>query len=473
MLIGADEPFDEAYEIVGDPVRTLADIIEFFYDIIFIEELNQFYVWFGGVYKLKTDEWINSMLTGICRQREEDRLKDTISFKNQYKYGVGLKRNVISLIKGDCLISQSRFRLYHNLINCKNGVFNMDTLKFTEHPLRNKYKEKGYYPFIQLAIDYNPKAKCPTVDTFIKQIFQDKWRKIYEVVGSYITTDVGYQTSQWLYGFGANGKGVFAKLMMALLGKENTQIMTMRELLKDYSIAELQNKLLNVVVDIDMDEITNTGLLKQLTGGDDLNSRKKYVQKQYPFENTCHLLVCCNTLPRSKDNTYGWWRRLDLYPLTKTFRGRYKDKTLIHKLTTKSELEGLLIMSINGLLRLRWRGGFIEEDVELIQEKWFLESDPLGKFILTHCIKEGESLRLEFVETYNKWRKDNNMAKVGERYVSQHLKKKMPTTIFKRKRGLIPAKYIGIKLVNGGKINIDALFRNDPNIEKEVWKDEF
>ena len=466
MFLGTTEVFDEGYEVIGDSVRTIVDIIEFFYDIIFIEELNQIYVWFGGVYKLKTDEWVNSMITGICRQREEDKANDTIPFQNNYKYTASLKRNVISMIRGDCLISQARFRIYHNLINCKNGVFNVDTLKFVPHPLKNKYKEKGYYPFIQLPIEYKPKAKCPTVDTFVKQIFQDKWRKIYEVVGSYITTDVGYQMSQWLYGFGANGKGVFSKLMMALLGKENTQIMTMRELLKDYSIAELQNKLLNIVIDIDMDEITNTGLLKQLTGGDDLNSRKKYVQKQYPFENTCKLLVACNTLPRNKDDTYGWWRRLDLYPLTKTFRGRYKDKTLIHKLTTKDELEGLLIMAINGLLRLKWRGGFIEEDVEIIQERWFLESDPLGKFILNHCAKEKEALRMVFVEEFNSWRKKNNMSKVGERYVSQHLKKKMPTIIFKRKRGLIPAKYIGISLVNGGKINIDRLFLNEKK-EKE------
>ena len=467
------EPFDEKYEVIGDRVRTVADVIEFFYDIIYVEEWRQFYVWRNGVYIYRTEDWINSVVTSICRQREDDRVN--LDFENSYKYSTGFVSNIAGMIKGDCLLSKRVFRLYHHLINCKNGIFDINQCTFIPHKVKNPYKDKGYFPFIQLATDYNPDAKCPRIDEFIKQIFKNKWREIYEVVGSYITTDVGYQKAQWIYGFGSNGKGVFSKLVTHLLGRENIMVMPMSVLLKDFSVAEIQNKLLNIVHEIDVDYIQNSGLYKNITGGDDLNAQKKFIQKQELFENVCKLLIACNTIPKCKDDSYGWWRRKMLFPLTKTFIGKHKDKLLINKLTTKRELEGLLNHALNGLLRLKWRDGFIDEDVEKIREKWFLETDPLGKFILDFCVKDGSCLRTEFVYDFNIWRKNNNMPKVGERYVSQHLKKKMNTIELKRKRGAIAAKYVGISLLNGSakQYDVNKMFTGIPKEIEEDFLDEF
>lgn len=466
------EPWHEDFEYIGDAARTLAEILEFCYDLIYITESKNLYVWVNGVYQYRDDDWINAHVVRLCKQRADYKVNDpTCQLKNRYIFSTGLLNKVIKLIKGNRYISNTIFKHYSNLINCKNGIFDMDTLEFRAHGNNNKKgRTKGYYPLIQLAVDYNPKAKCFAIIKFLTEIFgKEKLNNILEVIGSYITTGVEYQKIQMLYGFGANGKGVFAKLVTALLGKINVKYMTLRDLNKDkFSMAELEGILLNIVTDVNTKKIYNTGILKAISGSDDLMSHRKFVQMRMPFDNTCKLLLACNTVAESTDDTVGWWRRWMLYALTRTFLGRNKDANLIKKLAVRGELEGLLMLALNGLMRLRWRGGFVDEPVEVVREKWMLESDPLGKFLLSRCEMKGEVARTMLLGAFNEFRHNNNMNNVSETYLTQHLKKAKPEIELKRKRGLMPAKYIGISLGKkpATKINVNKLNLFPPEAKK-------
>ena len=128
---------------------------------------------------------------------------------------------------------------------------------------------------------------------------------------------------------------------------------TLQELAKSDSkvVHQLRGKLANVCGDLPQKPIEDTGLLKQLTGEDDITADIKF-KEAITFKNYARLLFSCNQMPTSySDKSEAFYNRLLIIPFNNVKKESEMDRELKDKLF--SEIEGIMLRLIDGIKRLR------------------------------------------------------------------------------------------------------------------------
>ena len=115
----------------------------------------------------------------------------------------------ISTCKVNEIINKIRRRTYTNrtdfdkdlnILNLKNGLFNIMTCEFVEHTSK-------HLSLVQLPISYNPQARCPNILRFLGQVLQPKdVFTVLQLFGYCLYRTTKYEKSVLCYGEGDNGK---------------------------------------------------------------------------------------------------------------------------------------------------------------------------------------------------------------------------------------------------------------------------
>ena len=280
-----------------------------------------------------------------------------------------------------------------NYINVQNGLLNIDTMKLGKH-------NRNIFTTVQLPIDYDPTAKCPTFEYFLDDVFQGDTELIMlaqEILGYCIGNSVQAQKLFILLGDGANGKSLFCNVAIALCGEENTSSISLRKLSQQFAKAALVDKLLNVSTENEMTgDSLNTEDIKAISAGDLITVERKYHD---PYQTRLHvkLLYAVNRMPYSKDNTYAITRRLIILPFDKTYvesnpnanQGQI-DLTLEGRIM--GELSGILNYALEGLQRLKANNYVFtraQKSVGVLEE-YKIEINPFLDFVNT-CIEPADS----------------------------------------------------------------------------------
>ena len=144
-----------------------------------------------------------------------------------------------------------------------------------------------------------------------------------------------------------------------MLGRENVSHQSLHALAqRDFSKAELFGKLANTCADLGSKDVKDSGLLTQIVAGDSMQYEKKFLD---PFSGpaTARLLFSANKMPPIHDTSKAMADRIILIEFPVRFEEGDQDKTLIHKLTTEKEIEGILVKyAIPGLQSLLRAGQF-------------------------------------------------------------------------------------------------------------------
>mgnify|MGYP000921230184 CR=1 FL=1 len=138
------------------------------------------------------------------------------------------------------------------------------------------------YITAKLPVSYDPNGQCPLIEKIFSQLLpEDRVIDLYEIAAYCMFRSYPYQKFFFLYGRGANGKGVFARVLEAILGKHNISHVSMKNFQNNrFSGAELYNKYANICTELDYSDLNHTDLIKQLTGGDSIHAEKKF---HHPF----------------------------------------------------------------------------------------------------------------------------------------------------------------------------------------------
>jgi len=212
-----------------------------------------------------------------------------------------------------------------------------------------------------------------------------------------------------LYGSGRNGKGTFIRLARMLVGHNNISAVTPQALdASQFASAQLYGKLANLVGDVDPRIFKSTEQFKQLTGGDYMMAQHKHKD---PFTFRCRALMVAafNALPRTADTTEGFFSRWVVVPFTAFFPAGVANPTLIDRLTTQRQLQGLLRMAVGGLQQTMRRGKFdIPRSVLTATDRFKAEADPMRGFIderveFRHPTNAQHIPRTVFYEAYTTW----------------------------------------------------------------------
>ena len=233
-------------------------------------------------------------------------------------------------------------------LNCLNGVVDLGTGQLNQRTSDDLHTKV-------IGTNFNPKAKCPNFDKFIKEVFGGdgeliSW--IQRAFGYSLTGSVQEQVLFICYGTGANGKSTLLETISKILGDYSTNAdfeMFLSNQKSDVrvmeAVGELKGIRLALASEVDASKRFNESLVKRLTGGDTLRGTKLQMGA-FQFEPQHKLWFLCNHIPFARDGSHGFWRRIKILPFAQQFQGSSLDSALPDKLW--AEREGILAWMIRG-----------------------------------------------------------------------------------------------------------------------------
>lgn len=132
-----------------------------------------------------------------------------------------------------------------------------------------------------------------------------------------------------------SGKSTFGEFIEALLGEENVVSITVAELGERFNVAPLLHK--RLAFDMDVSEVVwgkkMVGLLKKLTGRDEIMAEEKYMSP-FKFKNAAALLLASNHIPQidSRIDDPALEKRIKIIPFGTSIPDDEQDPDILEKL---------------------------------------------------------------------------------------------------------------------------------------------
>lgn len=231
------------------------------------------------------------------------------------------------------------FQVDPDIICVQNGVLDIISNELVQH-------SPDYFFINKLPVLYDKDAQCPRILKFLMEILPKTPKEretLFQFIGYCLLRDYPIQQFIILNGDGANGKGVFLKLLIKFFSKENISGLEIHDFNDQRKRVSLVGKLLNLSGEMNKKVIKDLSNLKDITGGDLVTIDPKFKD---PFEILLYakLIFANNILPEFKDSDDAFFRRIIVIDFLQKFLAEDKktDLDLIEKLATPEELSGLL-----------------------------------------------------------------------------------------------------------------------------------
>jgi len=306
------------------------------------------------------------------------------------------------------------------LVNLRNGL-----LDWREDPPVLRPHDPAIVSTIQLPLAWSPEACCPRIEAFLADVVPDAIEFVLEVIGYSLLPANPLRVAVLLLGPGSNGKSVLLMVIKALLGGENVSVVPLQVLTENrFAAAELFGKLANICGDLDARAIRQTDSFKMLTGGDPMLAERKH-RDHFTFQPFALPLFSANEPPLSSDQTEAWFDRWLVVPMERRFEDDEIDPHLAGKLTTRDELEGLLVLAVEGLRRLMARGRFdLPPSVQRARLSYRERLDTVAGFVAEECqiAPDAWTQRSALYRTYRTWATDGGRLPVSAATFNEHLR---------------------------------------------------
>jgi|Wag4MinimDraft_12_1082652.scaffolds.fasta_scaffold00163_14 putative DNA primase/helicase len=380
-------------------------------------------------------------------------------------------RNIIVLtsrLKKNDLFDPANQTKY--LINFKNVMVNVkDKSKGPHNP-----KFRSIY---QIPVNYKEGAECPLWKKALKEWIDDEDTRLFlqEYVGYLISTYSCAHKFVIFLGEGANGKSVFLNTVQALLGEyvenfELSRFVNKNE--KRWTSHAIEGKLANISADIDPVIINSSQLIKKLAAGDPVSAEIKG-GISYSYKPVIKLLFSANRLPKTKDATLGFYRRLEIVEFPNQFSPYMEgyDPQLTEKL--KAELPGIARWAIKGLIRFldQNKQFTISKSMKSSKLKYMEKNEVIKLFIKGNVDvtdkKEDYIINNKLHKLYSDWAEDYGITPVSLNALTRYIEKEdiglnEDGTTVKPINGESKRCYIGVKLKEQNKrASFEELFSEE------------
>lgn len=270
------------------------------------------------------------------------------------------------------------------LLNVANGIVDLATGEFRAH-------DRGLYLMQQASITYDPAATCPMFDEFLAGVMPDEERRAYlgRVSGYTATGSTGEQVMFIHHGEGQNGKGVFMRILMGVLG-DYAQAVPGSTLMAKRNDGGIPNDIARMVGKRLL-STSETGrnaegrgkaldeeLVKRLTGEDVISAR--FLNAEFfDFRPVGKIHLATNHLP-DVSGSHSMARRLHdigwdvIVPPAKRIRG------LDEKILAR-EASGVLNWIIRGCLDWQQQGLAVPASVTAKTREHIAQSNPLATWL--------------------------------------------------------------------------------------------
>jgi len=428
----------------------------------FMYSKNNWYYFTGSIWKLDSDN-IEMKKEIMDLSKLFDRIKTHYEPKAD-DATISLNKNIKSLInkfhkpgfqddviKGAKIYFNdeefiSKLNSKKHLVPFSNGVYDL-----LEHKFRKTKKDD--YINLTMNYDYNENVNNNEVHTFLQQVLPMDTVRYYVLkkMSECLNGDIPNTYFLMFIGdTGANGKSQLLNLMKAAMGefgeKVEVTLLTRKRNNANEANSEkikLLHKRFAFLSEPEDGEKINIGLLKELTGSEEIVARGLY-QDAVSFVMEAKLFLACNELPEIKGEDTALWRRIRVID----FPSRFVDDP-------KEDNEYKIDRTLPSRMRedITWRQTFIQV---LLQYYYKDVREPVEVQIKTN------EYRQENNDFYN-WLEDNiefkenqtlQLAEVCELFIGKKVGPRIMTKYKKEVEKYIKAKYKTINnIYQKGSIN--------------------
>ena len=223
------------------------------------------------------------------------------------------------------------------LIPMQNCIYNFKTKETLPYSKDHVFLSK--HPTIFVKIN---EAQLPTqnpIDLFLEQICEsdEDILLVKEIIGYCFYRGLPFQNFFIFVGKGANGKSVLLVIIREMLGSENVSNQSLQNLTENrFSLHNLYGKNANIFGDLPAKAFTDVGILKQITGGDEIEAEQKF-KGCIKFRNYAKIIASCNEIPETPDMSDGFFRRPVILNFPNCFEGK-ENRNLTKELCTPENL---------------------------------------------------------------------------------------------------------------------------------------
>lgn len=319
------------------------------------------------------------------------------------------KKIVAEIIAKIKALTQDETISFPNILNIKNGLIDLNNLKLLPDGsldlecIEIMPHNPEIFNTVQFPITFNKSATCPAIKKYLGEVLDSKDIPfIQKLAGWFLWGEYHIHKSIMFYGSGRNGKGTLIRLLQRVIGEENCSHVSLQQLGDDrFSSSVLVGKAANLYGDLPKKDLSDSSVFKCYTGGDTLTVQRKFGQP-FSCKPTAKMCFSCNNIPKSYDDSYGFFSRWFIVAFEKTVDVDYPiDLDLDSKLQTQLELSGFLNYALEGLACLKsnnWNFSYRYKIAD-IERFWKRESEPVYAF-LEDCYEYDASCSISKQDLY-------------------------------------------------------------------------
>ena len=303
--------------------------------------------------------------------------------------------NAIELLKGEIeiRITEQDLNNHRNLLNCKNGIVDLQTGKLYPHDSKLLLTQC-------VNAEYRAGYRNEIVDGFFNAILPDVETQaaVLRYLGYCLTGEISEEKALFIYGAGGNGKGTLTNTLLSLFGDLACSFpiegILAQKFTKDADIAtpaftKLQWARLAVAEEIPAGQKLNAAKFKLLTGGDRIPIRKLHQEASEITNPTHKFIFSGNHLPELDDvNDAGILRRWLQVKFEQDFT-KSRDTKLKQRLQTQDSLSAMLTLLVNNSVQWYKDGLLVSNAMSADRENYFADNDFVSAFINEYCERGG------------------------------------------------------------------------------------
>lgn len=309
----------------------------------------------------------------------------------------------IATSKPELHVTPEQFDRDPMLFNVQNGTIDLRSGKLLSH--RRDDLITSVSPVI-----YDPDAKCPIFEAFLRRIFGDDDEVIdfmQRALGYALTGCVSEKVLFTLDGRGDNGKTSLLEIVKDVQGKDYSGTVNIETLTKKgseserlHTIAELHGKRFVTASEAEEGEALRESFIKHLTGMGRLKGRHLY-SSAFEFDPVFKIFLDANHKPRIQSSDPAIWNRQRLIPFKVSIPRAEQDRQLKDKL--RSESSGILAWLVQGALLWQKYGLGYPTAIAQATDEYRAEMDAIHQFV-QDCCETGADYRVNPTDVYDAYK---------------------------------------------------------------------